>query len=728
MVYSTRQAQSSVASEAIAPSSLPYLWVSDEVAAQPLSPYFQLLSPKTRPTELPKGHHILALDPDTSEVVVRAIAYDLLNTGCEVDFFKVGLISRCPLEWYLTECGVENMAPELITTAFPYHKWEEQLTDPLTLKEALQIAELVILKIEGDQETDIALDALRRRAGVSEFEWNNKHLNKLRKKLERQFNLSSETAATAAERMKLDINAYLRVTDPFVQEVEKQRILSTYRVRDKDFQRLCNVVREAEKRSTQKATRLGLKAAFNLESQALNWLVPGLLPDKASVLLSGLPGSGKSLLSVDLAHAVVTGGNFLGEQCQRGKVLLINSDQPLNITVTYLADRGFDEDESNLEVVGQSGDMPAWTILDLETLETWLEEFQPNLVVIDSIRTAICYPLGLEEKSEQVGHWMKEVERLVTRYGSLLWVHHDNKDKTQQGVSRSSGSTAIPGNVSVHWRLEALSSDPSNPVRRFTTPKTRGFEPSALNIQFHSESGEWECLGRIGESEQTAAENRSFADMILQILRSAPGVGYEGAELKAAIGGSDSVYTVLGRLVARGIISKRRSKTSKGKVYFLPELSHTQQAIANLEPPLPPLSPTAVRCDDESNTQQDIQTPNTHLTPHLTPHLTLAVLDTLLDAQSADSTSNPSTPNTSTPEQGGEGVCEVKAGTVLGENPALPPIGWWVRVEGVLAQVVKHTPAGAYVKGQGREGVFLGAIALTKEEILALGLPFSVQG
>uniref|UniRef100_A0ACD5H430 AAA family ATPase n=1 Tax=Desertifilum tharense IPPAS B-1220 TaxID=1781255 RepID=A0ACD5H430_9CYAN len=43
----------------------------------------------------------------------------------------------------------------------------------------------------------------------------------------------------------------------------------------------------------------------------------GFAPEKATALLSGLPGSGKSLMAVDLAFAVATGGEFLGEKVKQ---------------------------------------------------------------------------------------------------------------------------------------------------------------------------------------------------------------------------------------------------------------------------------------------------------------------------------------------------------------------------------------------------------------------------
>lgn len=618
----------------------PTLWVSDILAASSLE-FFQTAVLDDNPQRVAKKgkQHILCFDPGTSEVISHHIAKVLQGSGCWVDV--VSLEQR--LADFIFGQG-RNAEPMLLMAAQPYTQWSKSLEDlPLDLEQALQLAKFWMNSGTKELEVDIKLETLRKRANVSSFDWN-RYIRKLEAEIHAAVDGFDKTSP--AQRMKLDISAWLRITDPFEQEVEKARILSTYRLKEKSFERLCRTLREAEKRSVQKSRRLNLKEAFSLESHALAWLAPTFLPSKVSALLSGLPGSGKSLLSVDLAYAIVTGGTFLGERCRKGRVLLINSDQPLNITLSYLDDRGFNEDDTNIEVVGQTNDLAAWTIQDLDLLETWLDDFKPDLVIIDSIRTAICYPLGLEEKSEQVGHWMKEVERLVTRYGSLLWIHHDNKDKDLKGVSRASGSTAIPGNVSVHWRLETVNADPSNPNRRFSMPKTRGFEASTINIQFNPESGEWQSFGRAGENEAATA---SYQQQILTLLAQCPGVGMEGCEIRQAIG-SDSVYTILGRLVAKGIISKRRSKTTKGKVYFLPLLTTDDE-----EPSPPCLSQLDVSWESKSQINQEIQTPNT--TPNTIPntHLTPLKLDEAVRTENVLGEPPLATSNTF-PQSEGEGV------------------------------------------------------------------------
>jgi chromosome segregation and condensation protein ScpB len=75
-------------------------------------------------------------------------------------------------------------------------------------------------------------------------------------------------------------------------------------------------------------------------------------------------------------------------------------------------------------------------------------------------------------------------------------------------------------------------------------------------------------------------------EQILSFLESRRGIGFEGNEFKAMFG--ESCYSVLSRMVARGLITKRRSTVNKkGKVYLLPELLEELSHTSPDEPPPP---------------------------------------------------------------------------------------------------------------------------------------------
>jgi hypothetical protein len=151
--------------------TLPHVWVSSLVTGQSLASHFtRLYSPAVPPKRIPVGHHILSLDPDTPEAIWKSIAYDLLNVGCIVCISQLGEFAKQPLEWYLADLPSSDVAMHLLTSQVDWVEWVEALSEiPLTLKEALELAELALVKLNDIEQLNIELDSLRRRAKVSEY-------------------------------------------------------------------------------------------------------------------------------------------------------------------------------------------------------------------------------------------------------------------------------------------------------------------------------------------------------------------------------------------------------------------------------------------------------------------------------------------------------------------------------------------------------------------------------
>lgn len=375
------------------------------------------------------------------------------------------------------------------------------------------------------------------------------------------------------ERVKLELKFCLAESDPIKRAILRSDISRHNGIPIKEVEKL---LRDLEVQThTQKPKILSLAEIFAMESEALTFLVPGFFLESNSALLSGLPGSGKSLFAVDLAYAVATGSEFLGEKTVQGSVLYLCSDEPLNQLANKLNNRGF-VDSDPVTVI------PDWTIKDLDLLEEAVEAIQPKLIVIDSIRTTIAYPLGLDENNAGIGAYLKKIEAIATRYrGVPLFIHHDNKSKDSVGVCRSSGSTDIPGNVSIVLRLEAASKDPSDPNRILTMPKTRGLAPQSLRVALNLDVYTYDNLGAVGESDDVASETKSLKETITALLSKYPS-GLEGTEIQHHLGDNPSIRRVLTRLVERRIVGRRKSKRDpRSKIYYLADLP-------SLSPPLSP--------------------------------------------------------------------------------------------------------------------------------------------
>ncbi|NEP56851.1 MAG: hypothetical protein F6K31_07465 [Symploca sp. SIO2G7] len=85
----------------------------------------------------------------------------------------------------------------------------------------------------------------------------------------------------------------------------------------------------------------------------------------------------------------------------------------------------------------------------------------------------------------------------------------------------------------------------------------------------HRKKNEFANVRRIIRDWKRKQFRPSLQDRITELLRNSP-EGLSGGEIKAALGGTDSTYTVLARMVARGVITKRRCEQNyKEKLYFL---------------------------------------------------------------------------------------------------------------------------------------------------------------
>jgi Domain of unknown function (DUF3854)/AAA domain len=397
-----------------------------------------------------------------------------------------------------------------------------------------------------------------------------------------------------ADLLKLGINRWLRTPDGAQQALLKTQLCRRYGISGPEFDRLAREIRFAEKQNSRKPRLLSMKELLSMESQGLEFLIDGWLPVRDSALLSGLTGASKTLFTIHMALSIATGDKFLGEQCKQGKVLILNSDQPLSVTRSYLTNIGFNEYDENIKIVGECPEMASWTVKDMEALEGWLEEFKPDIVIADSIRTIICYPLGIAEKDEMVGHWISEVNKLVNRYGSIVWVHHDVKNGEASGIGKSSGSTAIVSNNSFHWGIEnPAKGNASHPIRKLEAYKTRRVEPLKVELKYDPETCTFNYLGRVGESPEIALQQQTLQMQVLNLFNQ-PGAPQwmEGAEIRSRLS-NDGIFTTLARMAGKGLLSTRPIPTKsepgkrgrRGTLYALPG---TDCASYTIEDPTPP--------------------------------------------------------------------------------------------------------------------------------------------
>jgi KaiC/GvpD/RAD55 family RecA-like ATPase len=560
----------------------PTLWVSridDLIAAQDLSQLFRLVPTSCKPSEVAKTgeRHIVI---NTDERITWAIALALESLGCQVDIFTETALSDL-----VFSAGINNAAIIILDVAKPFKNWQRELIDQaIDLENAIDVARVWMTNNRRKLEVNLALENLRKRADVSSFDW-----NRYIRQLEEEIHSAVDGKTDPDERLKLDLKALSKETDPIKRMRRRAEIASHYRLKIADIEQALKHLDERSK--SKQPRRMGLDELFDLPQVGIEYVIPGMLPVGETVLLVASPKAGKSLLAYDAAFAIATGeDNFLGEQVKQGRVLIVQCDESMNTAKGRLIKRGFrHEDAANVQFVD------SFKITQLDLLEEWLESFRPTLIIIDSVRR-ISAGRELSENSAEFADAIYQLKELIARYNTAaILIHHSSKNQEAVGVDRVRGSSAIAGAVWGVWQLDhILKPDPNNKKRKIIDPKdptrilsiiARDVEGQRLKIELNPENNHWLALGEVGVEASEINERKTHEDQILELLKPIAPTGLEASEINAQLNIGRGVYNCLHRLLAKGIIGSRPSATDRRRtVYYYP--------TNNLGDTPPSLSPT----------------------------------------------------------------------------------------------------------------------------------------
>lgn len=678
----------------------PSLWTADLGAVVSLASRFATGDLFNIPQTISPGMHIILVDKDTPETAVRQGIYRILASGNSPEIYQTQL----PIMSFVTDAALSSgeLRVQILGFCQPWECWlERRSQEKLSLKDAVDVAK-VVMAYEQEPQRSVELGILRVRCNESSYDWNNlirklenegqplsgdSKLKKLslreaaeiarvilqaqQDELESNLKLEEIRAACGmgsgdweqkiikplkreleADRFKLDLIYVLGIDDQ-VERIRQQALLAPrYQM---SAAMLAQAIAAMKQRTfTPDVKVYDLDELFDLKSEGIDWLIPELLPKGEAIILAAPPKGGKTLLAIDAAFAIATGeSEFLGETTKRGKVLLISVDESLNSTKSKLMKRGFRrQDKEYIRI------LPQWTIDQMGILEAQLEDFRPDVVIVDSLRR-INHGSPISENSAEFADNIYTLKETCGRYGaSSILIHHNNKNSEALGVGRLRGSSAIAGAVWGTWQLDHIpKQDPNNKKKLIIDPKdpkrvlsvfARDAEGQTFNIEFNPEDNSWV---KLGDDTPEAQEQVTLKDRILHILEINQS-GLSGSEIIELLGMTKvegrGVYTTLNRMVTKRIISCKPAPGDKRyNIYTLP--------TKTLPPPSPIDSDSNVEYYSESQNLQGLDN-----TQHNTQHLEKITqhpneLISPVESLNVDTVSDAEIVNTSSENLGGGG-------------------------------------------------------------------------
>lgn len=193
----------------------------------------------------------------------------------------------------------------------------------------------------------------------------------------------------------------------------------------------------------------GLQELMDMHNTLPTWLITNLIGAGGGLyLVSGKPKSGKTLIfGYQLLHSLIVSGNFLGFPCKKCKVLFFECEEPLPTIVKRLRTKGFHQYCNGIEEALASGDLQIERQFkidsDLTYLKERVEEFNPGIVIYDSLRRITSH-LDVSENDAKFASHVYTLQAIHNHLGVPgLVIHHNNK--SGEGLNAVSGSGGIPG-------------------------------------------------------------------------------------------------------------------------------------------------------------------------------------------------------------------------------------------------------------------------------------------
>ena len=250
-------------------------------------------------------------------------------------------------------------------------------------------------------------------------------------------------------------------------------------------------------KSTDNATRQGKGAVYTTMSDILSkdypepeWLIAGLLPRGGICLFGGKPKAGKSLLTVNLAIALSTGGKAIGGvDVDKAPVLLLaleDTERRLKSRVAKMTLQGVDL--NNLIVCTNFRKFGAGGEADLEEM---LQMHKPALVIVDTLKKIRV----IEKSGKQIydaDYEAVDAFNLFVRKHkcTFIIVTHLRKMEAEDPFDTFSGSLGLTAAADTLWVLQRQQN------RMILYGKGRDMEPFEKAVQLDVDTLVWRILGR----------------------------------------------------------------------------------------------------------------------------------------------------------------------------------------------------------------------------------------
>jgi hypothetical protein len=197
-----------------------------------------------------------------------------------------------------------------------------------------------------------------------------------------------------------------------------------------------------------------LRPSDCLKGNPRPYVVKGVAAQGDVVILAAPPGAGKSLLAPHAGYGIAQGRAVFGRRVRQGRVLYLAPEDGAGMQMRVRALFERHGDAPDFLLVPDAVDLRDPSSRDLGAVEALTQEFQPVLIVVDTVARA--FPGLKENESEEMGRVVTVVRGLTAICGSaVLLLHHLPKEG-----STPRGHGSLHGDADVTLIIEGQGGDP----------------------------------------------------------------------------------------------------------------------------------------------------------------------------------------------------------------------------------------------------------------------------
>ncbi len=300
------------------------------------------------------------------------------------------------------------------------------------------------------------------------------------------------------------------------------------------------------------------------------WLVPGLMTSNELFIVAAAPRQGKSLIGLTLAHAIATGGKFLGRPVAQGKVIYANLEDSDFKIKERLQAQGWSD-----AALAEAFALDTFKLSELQELAELADEINPRLIVLDTL-SRIRDDRFSEDKSE-IGKLLEPLQDLAkAKDCAVIVIHHTTKVTVENAdmidvFSTMRGSSSIRATARGSWILAAA---PGGVGQRLFVE--HGWGKEDLRVYLDENTLEWKPVNE-WKPNVNEGQRQRILDYLLVVEEATVTQAACDCQLPLR-----SVGTILSALTSEGLLNIKNN-TGRGRIPALYVVTPNLRELKQIE-------------------------------------------------------------------------------------------------------------------------------------------------